>query len=569
MVTNISIVGMGPRGLSFLSALSSLDNHCLRQLCVHIINQGTMGCGVHSPQQPMHFLMNTVAGEVTVFDPVSKCIKGPTLAEWMNVSSDTYVPRQKLGEYLSHAYTYIKNKLSNIGVVINEYMAEATDIYDFKQSGYVIHLDDNRTVYTQHVVIATGHTRAQASSEDRRRHDFIRRRVHLNPHLAYIQHSDSLETLNNIDSNCDIGLEGMGLSALDITAHLTQGRGGTFEYLGYGDAIYHSSGKEPRITVFSRSGKLLWARARRQKPLDQPYKANFLNRDTIASLKEQHRPLNFKRTLLPLLLKELKHASNQAGHHLSESTIHALLFSHGPPSCIPNDIDSFMKMDLDRAVRGNVCDPIKSLTDCLRDLRNELRQLVQFDTLDSPSKLYFWEHVAPRINHLSGGAPWYRTSEWRALIKANILTVIDRPACCGYDPARDSHFTIVDTTNNKKIKTVDAIVKTRVDKVQPNSSNSLLLKSLLTNKLACSYTLPGNKESGLVISPSGRLNSPRSRHGIYALGPPTEGCRYFTNILGSPIGYSSIFSDAQSVVDDLSLQLPRTGSKDNHEYGMG
>ena len=51
-----------------------------------------------------------------------------------------------------------------------------------------------------------------------------------------------------------IAIEGMGLVALDIITALTIGLGGRYTTGDDGKLVYHPSGREPSIYLFSRSG---------------------------------------------------------------------------------------------------------------------------------------------------------------------------------------------------------------------------------------------------------------------------------------------------------------------------
>src|SRR5262249_59043336 len=67
----VTIIGLGPRGLSILERISHLArrNGAPLRLHVHLVDPGECGQGTHRAGQPPHLLVNTVSSQVTIFPP--------------------------------------------------------------------------------------------------------------------------------------------------------------------------------------------------------------------------------------------------------------------------------------------------------------------------------------------------------------------------------------------------------------------------------------------------------------------------------------------------------------------
>src|SRR5690606_26327462 len=142
------VVGAGPRGLSILERIAATMTD--RRLRVHLIDPGPVGVGVHREDQPEGLLLNTVAGQITMFrrgDPAADgvCIDGPSLAEWAGVPRDAYLPRRALGAYLRDAYTRLREGMPE-GVDVVEHHARAVAIAPDPGGGWELELSQGERV---------------------------------------------------------------------------------------------------------------------------------------------------------------------------------------------------------------------------------------------------------------------------------------------------------------------------------------------------------------------------------------------------------------------------------------
>jgi hypothetical protein len=84
---SVTIIGMGPRGRSILERIAAYARGTACRLQVNLVEPNECGPGVHSPRQPQHLLINTVASQVTIFPSrdsvaIAPVCATPSLTEW-------------------------------------------------------------------------------------------------------------------------------------------------------------------------------------------------------------------------------------------------------------------------------------------------------------------------------------------------------------------------------------------------------------------------------------------------------------------------------------------------------
>ncbi|WP_010111680.1 FAD/NAD(P)-binding protein [Burkholderia oklahomensis] len=309
----VAIIGMGPRGMTVLERLVSMGRRFPQlPLTVHIIDPGAMGCGVHQLRQPDYFLLNTVCGLPTMFPPRDHAadIEGETFFAWvrrqvhakgMSVNDATdddrdlrssYLPRALFGAYLKACFEQIERQApSNVELIVHacEAIALRRDA-----SGECVECSNGTQMHVRFAVLTTGHTR-NCSPNDGAVHDPYGFLAHLSE--------------RGLDSNDIIGLAGFGLSSFDVLAGLTVGRGGMFYRAADGELQYQTSGWEPLIYMFSRSGFPYLARPYRDCGTFF-YDPLIFETNRIHSIRGTNscEGLDFEATLLPLLMIELRAA---------------------------------------------------------------------------------------------------------------------------------------------------------------------------------------------------------------------------------------------------------------------
>ncbi|WP_396656412.1 FAD/NAD(P)-binding protein [Microbacterium sp.] len=555
MISSIAVVGAGPRGLSILERIAATMTD--RRLRVHLIDPGPVGVGVHREDQPEGLLLNTVAGQITMFrrgDPAADgvCIDGPSLAEWAGVPRDAYLPRRALGAYLRDAYTRLREGMPE-GVDVVEHHARAVAIAPDPGGGWELELSQGERVQADFAVLATGHGALSPSAAEAAADAFVQEHRARNPALAHLRSCYPLESLAAIAPGARVAVRGMGLAAVDVVLLLTAGRGGRFTPSADG-LVYHPSGQEPQLTVWSRHGRAFWPRARNEKSPSDVHHPIRLDLDRIHALRATG-PRDFAVDHVPLLIAEMTAAAQRIDPRASVGLLAQLLrFPDDAEGGNAHDraasLLEFFREDEARAEAGNMTDPLKAATDAIRDLRNEIRECVEHGGLDAASHRRFVEVYAPLLHVMSAGPPAQRAREWRALIAAGVLRLgpadpqveFDAASACfrlrGADDAMDC----------------DVIVGASVDPFLPERDDAPLTRSLLEGGLARPYRNGTYHPGGWDIDTAGRLidAAGRPQPNLCAVGNPTEGPHYFTNMLPAPGLPSRITEDARRVIDAVA-----------------
>jgi hypothetical protein len=414
----IAVVGMGPRGLSILERiLAHAAVHPSLSFDLILCDPGTPGPGCHSREQSEELLMNTLASQVTQFPSVSEGdavgrMLGPTFDEWVKASvpsvagetsismHEVYYPRALFGRYLHDAYQRLIAE-SSPNVMIRHVAQEVTGARR-AQEGWTLFAGTEVFEGVHFVHLATGHDveRAPGAIERGASHAM----THARP-IATVS-----ATATNTES---VAVEGLGLMAIDAIVQLTLGRGGRFEQDSQHDELrYVPSGREPHIIAYSRSGLPLMARPVSQKKLtSQPPAAHFTE-EVVQDLRRQ-KPIDFESQVLPLLVKEMEAAYNHSAtlREASEAPDRGLTASRMPHSRasatpafswdslvnpIPADVlrsqaayaaflADYMRADVKEAQAGDIGSPIKAACNVLRDMRERIASVVDFDGLTDAS----------------------------------------------------------------------------------------------------------------------------------------------------------------------------------------
>ena len=110
----------------------------------------------------------------------------------------------------------------------------------------------------------------------------------------------------SLASHQTVALEGMGLTAFDVVAELTEGRGGVFLPKGDNGLLeYVPSGREPNIIAYSRTGLPLKAKPKGQDQAHGKKVYKHLTDEVVRQLQSEA-PVDFETQILPLVKLELK-----------------------------------------------------------------------------------------------------------------------------------------------------------------------------------------------------------------------------------------------------------------------
>ena len=398
-------------------------------------------------------------------------------AEAAALGPDDYPSRAFYGSYLQWARDRII-WTAPPSVSFTSHEATAVDVHDTPNSLQEIVLDTGETIGgLQAVVLALGHMPHHLGESEIALSQFADHNG-----LRYIAPGNPADVpLDVVPAGEPVILRGMGLNFFDYMALFTIGRGGTFVREG-GTLAYLPSGREPRLVVGSRRGVPYHARGKNQKGSFGRHHARYLTAEVIERLRaraDAGTPADFRRDIWPMIDQEVRTVYYAALVRERQCACNAdgftALFAAAEPAVVPIfgdplaveesdaqrtvlakfDIDpdqgwnwrriaspftdadvsstkkfrSWLRSYLDDEVRearkGNVTGPRKAAMDVLRDLRNEIRLLVDHGGLSGDSyrdELQRW--YMPLNAFLSIGPPAERIEQFCALMDAGVLEVL-------------------------------------------------------------------------------------------------------------------------------------------------
>ena len=585
------IIGVGPRGLGILERLHA---HCLsgslpEQLSIHLVDPLGEGQGAHLADQPDYLLVNTVAGQITVFadrtvEGAGPVVFGPSLAQWANVDSNAYLPCATLGRYLRFAYRYFVDLLSEY-IPIYEHKINAKRVTRADKGCYCVGLENGEKIHADFLFLCTGHGSNRLREDEEEIQHWVSSVASKNHFLQYLPHCYPLSALDQVPSDARVGIHGIGLSASDVVAALTTGRGGTFFRTRDGELRYAVSGREPSLYIFSRQSIPFSARAVNQKGIGEQHEAIFLTREAIDLARDRRGryQLDFRQDVLPLLIREMCLVMRRSqsldtssllvdGPTVEEKeVVYGLLRPTGGQQ-FP-DIASYqthftglMRADLRRASRGNVSDPIKAATEVIRDVRGNLRYAIEQGGLTADSHREFFEEFMPAINRLAVGLPKERVEEWLALFDVGILQLAGGPGATTERSDNDGCFLVKTQFATKiHVAAVDVFVDACIEPISLMYDNSHLLPALQDDGLVRPFFNGEFSTVGIDVDLS---NHPRNAEGIsavnmWALGNISEGANFYTNILPRPTVCSRFIHDTGRAVLEMlaAMRKPEFASE--------
>ncbi|MFE6778334.1 FAD/NAD(P)-binding protein [Streptomyces sp. NPDC057702] len=500
----VCVVGAGPRGLSVLERLCAAARETFRgtRLHIHLVDPFPPGPGrVWRVDQSRQLLMNTVAGQISLFTDDSVELAGPlepgpslyqwarsllapggerdlgegahraaALAEARELGPDSYPTRAFYGQYLTWVYQRIvATAPATVTITAHATRAVALDDQGTRPVAggppqQVTLADGTVLGDLDAVVLALGHLPADAGAGERAIAE--RAREHGLTYLAPANPADV--DLGAIGPGEPVLLRGLGLNYFDYQALFTAGRGGVFAREA-GRLVYRPSGREPLLYAGSRRGVPYQARGENEKGPHGRHEPLLLTPERIAALRGGPTGAlgaDFRVQVWPLVAKETEtvyYSALLAGRgraadiegfrkeyldrpwgSAEESQVldaYGLTgadrwdwegLAHPYRDQEFTDPDHFtrwllehLRTDLEQARLGNVSGPHKAALDVLRDLRNEIRLVVDHGGLHGDSHrddLDRW--YTPLNAYLSIGPPARRTEEMVALIEAGVLRVL-------------------------------------------------------------------------------------------------------------------------------------------------
>lgn len=603
---SVTIIGMGPRGLSILERIVAFARSAPHPLHINLVDPGECGPGVHSPRLPQHLLINTLASQVTIF-PFADAVEmpcacpAPSLTEWAReqgyrrfgeqfvkvdagcaggdgIGDADYLPRQLLGLYLAWACAQVIAAAPPT-LTVKHVRQRAVDLSHQPGGSFMLELENGYALASDFVFLATGHGRSVPDAGEAGCHSFAGEHACRNGKLAYVRHAYPLDRLAGVDPGATVAIQGLGLTAHDVVAELTAGRGGRF--VADGVALrYLPSGQEPRLLLFSRQSMPALARGINQKGLAGRHYARFFTRGAVSELREQRLraglggQLDFERDLLPLALKEMAYAwrtvadgaAPDASWYVVEreerAAVEAMLFplrghTFDGAAGFAAFVRAALESDLREAAKGNLGSPAKAAADVLRDARAVLQDIVENAGLTPESHQAFLAVFNPAINRITFGPPRQRNAQLLALMDAGLLSIAPPGAQVRPDEAR-AQFAL-DLPGGATLH-ADVLVVARLDAWSPATDDAILTRNLLKRGLVRPFMNGGYHPGGMDVDyaghPVGRDGKPART--LWAVGYPVEGAHYYTHALPRPRMHSRQVLDADRCVRELFGQLAST-----------
>jgi hypothetical protein len=518
-----------------------------------------------------------------------------TMAEARQLGPDTYPTRAFYGRYLAWAFArVVRTAPAQVTVVVHGSRAVAIDDVDGDRTRQRVRLEDGTVLSDlRHVVISLGHVPITAGPEEAGLAAFAEANG-----LTYVPPGNPADTdLAAVPPGSAVALRGLGLNFFDHMALLTVGRGGTFERRA-GRLVYRPSGREPHLFAGSRRGVPYHARGENEKGPYGRHDPVVLTPTVVDALRARAAlggGLDFRRDVWPLVAKEvetvyyatilrgrgcscdadrfradyLKHPWSSPGeaevladYGLADDDRwdwHRLAFPQaGRTFDTPGEwrawLLGYLRLDVVQAREGNVSNPLKAALDVLRDLRNEVRLLVDHGGLTGRSHdrdLDRW--YTPLNAFLSIGPPTRRIEEMIALIEAGVLEVTGPRTTVAPDPETGTFLLSSDVPGSEQ--PVVALIEARMPDIDMRRAADPLLRHLRETGQCRWHTIPD--PGGLALETGGIAITERPYHlldadgtphpGRYVLGVPTEAVHWVTAAGIRPAVNSVTLADSDAV----------------------
>ncbi|MER7003711.1 FAD/NAD(P)-binding protein [Dactylosporangium sp. NPDC000555] len=619
---HLCIVGAGPRGLSVLERLCAQERRepAFTAVTVHVVDPVEAGPGaVWRTSQSRLLLTNTVAAQITVYTDHSVRIDGPiepgpglydwakqlallgplsgaddeTLAEAQRLGPDDYPSRALYGRYLADSFASVVAAAPE-HVAVRVHRSRAVAIAD--TSGVpggpqgVRLADGTRLHHLDAVVLAQGHVPSLPPPAQARAASLAR--VH---RLTYVTQANPADVdLDALEPGAPVLIRGLGLNFFDYLALLTAGRGGRFEREGE-RLRYLPSGREPRLFASSRRGVPSHARGENEKGASGRHLPRVLTPEAIARLRERHGTLRFGRDLWPLVAAEvesvyyatlLRPDDRAAFTARYVADPERLLDEHGVAAADRWDWERLARpagrrkyagraefrgwvlehlaRDVEQARLGNVSGPLKAALDVLRDLRNEIRLVVDHGGLDGGSyrdELSAW--YTPFNAFLSIGPPASRIEELAAVIESGVVELTG-PGTQILVDTEDPAFVAVSAAVPDEPVRARALVEARLHDVDLRRTADPLLRHMLDTEQCRPYRIPcaggGFYETGglaVTMRPYHVVDGQEQAHPRrFAYGVPTESVHWVTAAGIRPGVDSVTLGDADAIAAAVRALAP-------------
>jgi uncharacterized NAD(P)/FAD-binding protein YdhS len=512
---------------------------------------------------------------------------------------DDYPSRAFYGHYLEWVFRRTL-RAAPCEVTVRVHQARAVGLEDHTGGCQRLVLDDGRELRgLDAVVLAQGHLPAAATPQEERFASYAA--AHGLRYFPPANPADLDLGPEVIPPGEPVLLRGLGLNFFDYMALLTVGRGGTFHRGDGGGLAYRPSGREPRIFAGSRRGVPYQARGDNEKGPHGRHEPLLLTPDVIEGFRKRAESADrecdrdcpdFLRDVWPLVAKEAEtvyyttlllsldpasvdcfrdryllapYAGPEEAALLDEFGIPAArrwdwarlahpyrgtAFSGQP--VFREWLLDYLRRDAEQAGAGNVTGPLKAALDVLRDLRNELRQVVDHGGLSGESHRDHLDRWYTPLNaFLSIGPPRRRIEELVALVEAGVVEILGpRLEVYTEGSGRDAVFAAASPEVPGSRVRVRSLIEARLPEPDLRRTADPLLARLLESGACRPYRVGAYETGGLAVTgPPYRLIDGQGRvHARrFAVGVPTEGVHWVTAAGARPGVNSVTLADTDAV----------------------
>jgi uncharacterized NAD(P)/FAD-binding protein YdhS len=621
MTIRICIVGAGPRGTIALDRICANAPALTPGIAVevNVVDPYPPGAGrVWNPDQPRDLLMNTVAGDVTVFtDHTVRCAgplaPGPTQYEWTRMVAGGQVPdasrearaeagpmepwsyasRALQGEYLSWAFRHIAGRAA-AGVTVRVHQTRAVAVEDLPDGRQEVRLESGAPpLLVDAVILAQGHYDVSPTRREREMSDFASRHG-----LHYVPPSSPAEaSLAGIRAGEPVILRGLGLNFYDYMILLTEGREGRFTRED-GRLRYLPSGLEPVLHAGSGRGMPYRARAEIRQEVVPRYRPDFLTARVIRGLRASAGSgrTDFLRHLFPLVSKEVAWAYYRVllaeagprrlgrliaefpGHEWGSPAMEKLLAELVPDPALrwswdaldrPADGHDFaspaafkswlaeqVREDLRQARLGPARSAAKAAAAAMRDLRDEIRQVVSHRGISGSS---YRDHLdgwfSGLNNYLASGPPASRIEQLLALVEAGVVEPVGPDMTVTLDERAGAFAATSPRVPGARVLAA-ALIDARLPATDLRRAEDPLLTALHAGGQCRAHVIPDNgggagyETGGLDVTETTFqvIDAHGARHpGRFSYGPPTESVEWVTAIGARPYVNSRTLQHGDSI----------------------
>ncbi|MGW0533050.1 FAD/NAD(P)-binding protein [Streptomyces sp. NPDC003032] len=521
---------------------------------------------------------------------------------------DDYPTRACYGRYLEWVFAEVVRAAPD-SVRVRVHAARALRLDETADGLQTLVLDNGLELSgLSAVVLAQGHLPTRPDRDERRLTEHAK--LHGLRHLPPANPADLGLDLAAIAPGEPVLLRGLGLNFFDHMALLSAGRGGRYVRSSDGALRYEPSGYEPRLYAGSRRGVPYQARGDNAKGAYGRHEPAVLTDDVISRFRKRadsgDAP-DFLDEIWPLVAKEVEtvyyaallaarggHGSPEdfegsegsedpdgfdgfdgfrerflaTPHHSPQESVLLTEFQvpeadrwswdrlsrphPARPFASPHEHRAWLlghlREDAAQAALGNVTGPLKAALDVLRDLRNELREIVDHGGLSGASRRAHLDRWYTPLNaFLSIGPPRRRIEEMAALIEAGVLDVLGPRLTVRPDGgAFLAHSPDVPGSDVR----VTTLIEARLPEPDLRRTADDLLGRLLEAGRCRPHVVDGYETGGLDVTPrpyhlidrQGRAHARR-----FAFGVPTEGVHWVTAAGARPGVDSVTLSDADAV----------------------